>query len=50
MVAHPQLSVVIPVYNEGENIEPLYDELSSALNDLNRSYEVIVVDDGSSDD
>src|SRR5690606_5077631 len=32
------------------NIEPLYDELSSALNDLNRSYEVIVVDDGSSDD
>lgn len=43
------ISVVIPVYNEEDNIPPLYDELSAALNELGLSYEVIVVDDGSSD-
>lgn len=44
------LSVVIPVYNEEDNIQPLYDELSVALDELGRSYEVIVIDDGSKDD
>ena len=46
----PFLSIVIPLYNEAENVEPLYDELSAALDELGRSYEVIVVDDGSTDD
>lgn len=46
----PELSIVIPLYNEAENVEPLYAELSSALEDVGRSYEVIVVDDGSRDD
>ena len=45
----PYLSVVIPLYNEEENVPPLYDELTAALSDLGRPYEVIVVDDGSSD-
>lgn len=45
----PEVSVVIPLYNEAESIVPLYDELSAALDDLNRPYEVIVIDDGSSD-
>lgn len=44
------ISVVIPVYNEEDNIQPLYDELSAALNELDLSYEVIVIDDGSKDD
>ncbi len=44
------LSVVIPLYNEGENVAPLYNELSAALDGLGRTYEVIVVDDGSTDD
>lgn len=48
--AVPDLSIVVPIYNEGENITPLYEELSSALNALNRTYEVIAVDDGSRDD
>ncbi|MEL6405675.1 MAG: glycosyltransferase family 2 protein [Chloroflexota bacterium] len=51
-IAMPDLldiSVVIPVYNEEDNINPLYDELSSALNELGVSYEVIVIDDGSKD-
>ncbi|MGJ3240252.1 MAG: glycosyltransferase family 2 protein [Anaerolineae bacterium] len=43
------LSVVIPVYNEEDNIPLLYDELSSALDALKLRYEVIVIDDGSQD-
>jgi len=46
---NPEISVVIPVYDEEKNIEPLYDELSAALNDIGVTYEVIVVDDGSRD-
>jgi glycosyltransferase involved in cell wall biosynthesis len=44
-----QISVVIPVYNEEENLEILMEELTAVLNKTHRSYEVILVDDGSSD-
>src|SRR6266567_3470767 len=43
------ISFVIPVMNEQENIRPLYDKLSSQLSTLGQSYEVIFVDDGSTD-
>ena len=43
------LSVVIPVYNEQESLLPLCKELSEALLGLLGGYEVIFVDDGSSD-
>ena len=43
------LSVVIPVYNEEESLEPLLRELRSALEPIGRSYEIIIVDDGSTD-
>ncbi|RME45136.1 MAG: glycosyltransferase [Chloroflexi bacterium] len=43
------LSVVIPVFNEAENIGALYAQLKSVLEGLGRSYEIIVVDDGSTD-
>jgi glycosyltransferase involved in cell wall biosynthesis len=46
----PELSIVIPLYNEAENVQLLYSELSAALAEIGRSYEVIVVDDGSRDD
>ncbi len=42
-------SVVIPVYNEEENIQRLIPELQDALGGLPGGYEVIFVDDGSSD-
>ena len=45
----PRLSVVIPVFNEEENVRPLLDELFAALRALGRSHEVICVDDGSRD-
>jgi len=45
----PDLSIVLPIYNESENIPRLYDELMPALERLGRSFEVIAVDDGSRD-
>lgn len=44
-----ELSVVIPVYNEEENVEPLIGEIEAALSALGKSYEIVMVDDGSSD-
>lgn len=43
------LSIVLPVYNESENIPRLYDELMSVLEENRFSFEIIAVDDGSSD-
>jgi len=43
------LSVVVPVYNEEENVEPLIGEINGVLRHLGKSYEVVVVDDGSED-
>ncbi len=45
----PDLSVVVPVFNEGPNIEPLYRELTDTLAAWGRPYEIIVIDDGSTD-
>ena len=44
-----ELSIVIPVYNEEENIEPLMREISSVLSPLGKSYEIVAIDDGSKD-
>jgi len=49
MVYPYDLSVVLPVYNEVDNITPVHEELSSVLKGLNLRYEVIYVDDGSRD-
>ncbi len=43
------ISVVIPVHNEEKNIEPLYKELVEVLERLNEPFEIIYVNDGSSD-
>lgn len=44
-----QLSLIIPVYNEVDNVTKLYEEILAALPLLHYLYEVIFVDDGSSD-
>src|SRR6187402_2164534 len=46
----PELSIVIPVHNESPNIKPLYEELTQTLGQYGRSYELLIVDDGSTDD
>ena len=45
----PQISVVIPLFNEEENVRTLLDELFAELAKLERTFEVICVDDGSRD-
>lgn len=49
-MSKPYISVVIPVYNESENLEPLYQRLTATLDKMNKSYEIILVNDGSQDD
>ncbi len=46
----PELSVVIPIFNEAPNLEQLYRECLDALERWGRPYELILVDDGSTDD
>ena len=45
----PELSIVIPIRNESENIPRLYQELTTALGRFGRSYELLMIDDGSTD-
>ena len=45
----PELSVVIPVYNEEENLPILVPQVSGAMDRIGRSYEILLIDDGSSD-
>src|SRR3712207_575561 len=45
----PELSVVMPVLNEQENLLALHTRLSSVLKETRLSYEIIFVDDGSRD-
>lgn len=49
MHPNPELSVVVPAYNEVANLEPLLSELRAALAATGRTWELIVVDDGSTD-
>jgi undecaprenyl-phosphate 4-deoxy-4-formamido-L-arabinose transferase len=43
------LSIVIPVYNEAENLAPLFDRLTDTLDKIGRVYEIIFTNDGSKD-
>ena len=49
MTEQPELSVVIPVFNEEINIVPMYDRLLSVLSDTVSCLEILYVDDGSAD-
>jgi glycosyltransferase involved in cell wall biosynthesis len=46
----PTISLVLPAYNEAENIEPVVAEALTALEACTDDFEIIVVDDGSADD
>ena len=49
MTARPHISVVIPVFDEADNVADLHRELTASLEGHGRPYEVIFVDDGSRD-
>lgn len=46
----PEISVVVPMRNESPNVAELYRELTSTLSAFGRPYEIIAIDDGSTDD
>lgn len=46
----PRLSIIVPLYNEQESIRPLYAAIVQALGDIGSTFEMVFVDDGSSDD
>lgn len=49
MAKVPQISFIIPAKNEEKSILPLYVEIISEVKKLNKTYEIIYIDDGSSD-
>jgi glycosyltransferase involved in cell wall biosynthesis len=49
MEFHSSLSIVMPVFNEEDNLLPLYSELVEVLSGMDVSYEIIIIDDGSTD-
>ena len=44
-----ELSIVIPVFNERENLQPLYERLKEALKPLGTNSEILFINDGSTD-
>ena len=48
-MSNPQLSVVIPVYNEEQGLQALFDRLYPALDKLGLAYEILFINDGSRD-
>lgn len=49
MTKNPHISVVIPVHNEQEILHALYERLTSTLSQIGKSYEIILINDGSTD-
>lgn len=49
MDKNPEISIVVPVYNEESLVDELCLRLKSVADTLNRSYEILIVDDGSDD-
>ena len=49
MTNAPEISVALPIYNEEESVPVLCQKLHDALSALGRTYEIVLVDDGSKD-
>ena len=47
---NPELSIVVPLFNEQDSVVPLYEAIRDSLDSLDESAEMIFVDDGSADD
>jgi glycosyltransferase involved in cell wall biosynthesis len=45
----PEISLMVPLYNEEGNVTPLLDRIAQVMDPLGRTYEVVLVDDGSTD-
>src|SRR3954466_9981234 len=45
----PKYSIVVPLHNEQENVTDLYDRLKAVMEAHGETFEIVLVDDGSSD-
>ena len=45
----PEISIIVPVYNEEANLEPLFTRLTAVLDKLGRTWEILFTNDGSRD-
>lgn len=45
----PDITIVVPVFNEEDNVLPLTEEITAAMENVSRSYELVLVDDASTD-
>lgn len=50
MQEKPEISILVPVFNEGKNIAPLFARIEEEAEKLGKKYEVIFINDGSTDD
>ena len=48
-MVNPYLTIVVPIYNELDNLEPLYQRLTGTLDQVGKPYEILLVNDGSQD-
>src|SRR5205823_4148447 len=48
--SQPYLSLVVPAYNEQENIPTLLERVGASLEKIGKPFEVIIIDDGSTDE
>jgi glycosyltransferase involved in cell wall biosynthesis len=48
-IEKPEVSIIIPAYNEEDNVTELYNNLIPALSDTKKTYEILFIDDGSKD-
>jgi len=49
MEKHIEISLVVPLYNEEENVKLLHSKISDVLDGSGKAYEIIFIDDGSGD-
>ena len=49
MSVDPELSIVVPLFNEEDSVRPLYSAIVGAVAPLGLSFEILFVDDGSTD-
>jgi glycosyltransferase involved in cell wall biosynthesis len=48
-MSKPQISIIVPVYNEEDNLKPLFNKIKSSLSKISQKWELIFVNDGSQD-
>jgi len=48
--AHPEISIVVPLFNEAPNLEVLVESMLEVMRPLGRTFELILIDDGSADE